>query len=161
MNESKLSVGWTSAVGLLVTLLGLVPIVGKVVQEGSRVAVHGPERWLAIGGLALGGVVGAGRYLQEVMGINLKLKLDVGYVVKVATGLLGLLPIVIKSYSEGAQALHSPEKYAALAGVLILAEGSLRRYLQVFTGEPVPLDPQLQGVPVTRNAPVDTDRQGR
>lgn len=130
MVKTKVSIGATTLIGFGVMILGLVPIAAKAVQEGSAVTVNGPERWFAVAGIVLGGITSAGRYLQAAQGVSAKIKVGVTTVINWTVGIAGLLPIAIKSYSEGSQAMHSPEKYAALAGVATLAAASLGRYLQ-------------------------------
>lgn len=46
------------------------------------------------------------------------------------TGLVGLLPSLWKSIEEGQVALHGPEKYLAIAGIISLAITNIGRYVQ-------------------------------
>ncbi|HXJ92642.1 MAG TPA: hypothetical protein VMT20_07140 [Terriglobia bacterium] len=59
----KVSVGVTSVIGWLTALLGCLPIIIKSVEEGA-VAFNGPEKYLAILGIAAGLVTQIGRYFQ-------------------------------------------------------------------------------------------------
>lgn len=61
--KTKVAVGTTSIIGWVTALLGCLPIIIKSVEEGS-VAFGGPEKWLAILGIATGLVTQIGRYLQ-------------------------------------------------------------------------------------------------
>jgi hypothetical protein len=60
---NSVSVGWTTRGGIVVILLGLVPLLVKTIEEG-RVALGQPEKWLAIGSVVAIFVVGLGRYIQ-------------------------------------------------------------------------------------------------
>lgn len=129
--RSKVSIGTTSIVGWLTALLGLAPIAAKAVQEGAGITVSGPERWLAIAGVAALFVTNGGRYLQAALGkVSPKINIGISTVIGWAVAFAGLLPILTQSYGEGLQALHSPEKYAAIAGVVSLLTTQLGRYLQ-------------------------------
>lgn len=128
--QAKVSIGITSIVGVLTALAALAPIVGKAVQEGANITAHGPEKYLALAGIIVGGITLAGRYLQSITGISQKVRVGITTVVGWGTALLGFLPVLVKSYSEGAQAIHSPEKYMALAGIVFVVITQAARYLQ-------------------------------
>ena len=63
MSASKVSIGITTVIGWLTLAAGVVPILVKTLEEG-QVALGGPEKWLAIAGIVLGGITAIGRYLQ-------------------------------------------------------------------------------------------------
>lgn len=67
--NNKVSVGITSIVGWLTAFLALLPTIVKAVEEG-RVAFSGPEKYLAIFGIASGLVTNIARYLQAHKLIN-------------------------------------------------------------------------------------------
>jgi hypothetical protein len=46
------------------------------------------------------------------------------------TALLGLMPVIVKSVEEGAVAFNGPEKWLAIAGIVIGAITQIGRYLQ-------------------------------
>lgn len=62
--KAKVAVGPTSIVGWATAALGVLPMVVKAVEEGS-VAVQGPERYLAVFGIATGLVTQVFRYVQS------------------------------------------------------------------------------------------------
>lgn len=61
--NNKVSVGITSVIGWLSALLGLLPTIIKALEEGN-VVLAGPEKYLAIAGIAAGLVTNVGRYFQ-------------------------------------------------------------------------------------------------
>jgi hypothetical protein len=61
--NNKVSVGVTSIIGWLTALLALLPTIITSVQSGT-VAFNGPEKFLAIVGIASGLITQIGRYLQ-------------------------------------------------------------------------------------------------
>jgi hypothetical protein len=61
--NNKVSIGSTTIVGWLSALLALFPTIIKAVETGS-VALAGPEKYLAIGGIIVGAITQIGRYLQ-------------------------------------------------------------------------------------------------
>lgn len=126
----KVKVGITSLVGWALAAAGLIPIVAKVIQSGANITVSGPERWFAIGAIAIGGVTQVGRYLQSVTGISQNVKVKITTVVGWLSGLVLLYPVIEKSYSEGVQVLHSPEKYAAIGGIAFALITQIARYVQ-------------------------------
>lgn len=63
MTNNKVSVGITSIVGWLTALLGLLPTIIKSVESGQT-ALAGPEKYLAIAGIAAGLVTNVARYFQ-------------------------------------------------------------------------------------------------
>lgn len=63
MTNNKVSVGITSVIGWLTALLGLLPTIIKAVESG-QVALDGPEKYLAIAGIAAGLVTNISRYFQ-------------------------------------------------------------------------------------------------
>jgi len=126
----KVSIGVTSIVGALTALAALVPIAAKAVQEGSNITTHGPEKYLALAGIIIGGVTLAGRYLQSVTGISQKVRVGITTVVGWGTALIGFLPILVKSYGEGVQAIHGPEKYMAIGSIVFAVITNGARYLQ-------------------------------
>lgn len=126
----KVSIGVTSIIGAITALAALVPIAAKAVQEGSNITTHGPEKYLALAGIIVGGVTLAGRYLQSVTGISQKVRVGITSVVGWGTALLGFLPVLVKSYGEGVQAIHGPEKYAAIGGIVFVVITQAARYLQ-------------------------------
>lgn len=130
--RSKVPIGLTSIIGWAVALAGLLPIGAKVLEEGRGITVGGPERWLAIAGLVCGGLTQMGRFLQAAVGVSVTVKAHITTWLGYLAGLAGLLPVLIASYSEGSQALHSPEKYAAIAGIVFLAVNKIGRYLQTL-----------------------------
>lgn len=132
MVGQKVSIGLTTIIGWAVTLAGVVPIVSKVLQDGSAIAVHGPERWLLLISVGIGGLVSIGRFLQSAAGVSAIVKAHVTTYVGYLIGLGGLVPILIKAYGEGAQALHGPEKYLGIASVVFLAVTTIGRYLQTL-----------------------------
>lgn len=63
MEQPKVSIGVTSIVGWAGAVLALLPTIVKSIEEG-QVAFNGPEKYLAITGIALALVTNIGRYLQ-------------------------------------------------------------------------------------------------
>lgn len=61
--KNKVPVGVTSVVGWATAFLALLPTIIKAVEEG-KVAFSGPEKYLAIFGIASGLVTNIARYLQ-------------------------------------------------------------------------------------------------
>lgn len=61
--NNKVSVGITSVVGWLTALLALLPTIISSIESGA-VAFNGPEKYLAIFGIASGLVTQVARYLQ-------------------------------------------------------------------------------------------------
>lgn len=61
--NNTVSVGITSVIGWLTALLGLLPTIIKAVEEG-QVDFNGPQKYLAILGIASGLITQIGRYLQ-------------------------------------------------------------------------------------------------
>ena len=59
----NVKVGASSYIGWISAFLALLPVIVKSVEEGS-VAFNGPEKWLAIAGIAIGLVTQIGRYVQ-------------------------------------------------------------------------------------------------
>lgn len=62
--KPKVAVGPTSIVGWLTAGLGVLPMVIKAIEEGS-VAVQGPEKYLAVFGIAAGLITQVFRYIQS------------------------------------------------------------------------------------------------
>lgn len=60
----KVSVGISSIIGWLSGILGMLPIIIKVIQEGSAITVAGPEKYLALFAVIMAGLTQIGRYLQ-------------------------------------------------------------------------------------------------
>lgn len=71
MTNNKVSIGSTTVIGWTSALLALLPTVIKAVETGTT-ALAGPEKYLAIGGIAVGLVTQIGRYLQahKLIGAN-------------------------------------------------------------------------------------------
>lgn len=69
--NNKVSVGITSVVGWLTALLALLPTIISSVESGA-VAFNGPEKYLAIFGIASGLITQIARYLQahKLIGIS-------------------------------------------------------------------------------------------
>lgn len=63
MENNNVSIGSTTIVGWLTSFLALLPTIIKSVEEG-QVAFNGPEKYLAIFGIAAGLVTQVARYLQ-------------------------------------------------------------------------------------------------
>ena|ERR1700690_1165787 len=61
--NNKVSVGVTSIIGWLTALLALLPTIIKSIESGV-VAFSGPEKYLAIAGIASGLITNIARYLQ-------------------------------------------------------------------------------------------------
>jgi len=61
--NNKVSVGITSVVGWLTALLALLPTIISSIESGA-VAFNGPEKYLAIFGIASGLITNVARYLQ-------------------------------------------------------------------------------------------------
>lgn len=61
--NNNVSIGPTTIVGWMTALLALLPAIIKSVEEG-QVAFNGPEKYLAILGIASGLITQIGRYLQ-------------------------------------------------------------------------------------------------
>jgi hypothetical protein len=61
--NNKVSVGVTSVIGWATAVLALLPTIIKAVEEG-QVAFTGPEKYLAIFGIASGLITNVARYLQ-------------------------------------------------------------------------------------------------
>lgn len=61
--NNKVSVGITSIIGWLAALGGLLPTIIKALEEG-QVALAGPEKYLAIAGIAFGLLTNTARYFQ-------------------------------------------------------------------------------------------------
>lgn len=129
----KVSIGIGSIVGALTALAALAPIAAKAVQEGSNITTHGPEKYLALAGIIVGGVTLAGRYLQSYTGISQKVRVGITTVVGYGTALLGFLPVLVKSYGEGVQAIHGPEKYMAIGAIVFTVITQAGRFLQAAT----------------------------
>lgn len=62
-NNNKVSIGSTTIVGWLTAVLALLPTIIKSVEEG-QVAFNGPEKYLAILGIAAGLITQVARYFQ-------------------------------------------------------------------------------------------------
>lgn len=62
-NNNNVSIGPTTIVGWLTAVLALLPTIIKSVEEG-QVAFNGPEKYLAILGIATGLVTQIARYFQ-------------------------------------------------------------------------------------------------
>lgn len=133
---AKVSIGPTSIAGALLAAAGLIPIIAKALQSGANITVNGPERWLAVGSIAVGAVTLAGRYLQSIRGISQKVQVKLRTVVGWVSGLGLLYPVLEKSYSEGVQALHSPEKYMAIGGIAFTLVTQIARYIQSASSTP-------------------------
>jgi hypothetical protein len=132
----KVTIGATSIVGWLMAAAALIPIAAKTIQSGSGVTVHGPEKWLAIAGIAIGGVTQIGRYLQSYKGISQKVEVKITTVLGWVVGLGGLWPVLEKSYSEGSQALHSPEKYAVIGAIVSTVITQVARMVSAANSTP-------------------------
>lgn len=63
MTDNKVSVGITTVVGWATALLALLPTIISSVESGA-VAFNGPEKYLAIFGIASGLITQVARYLQ-------------------------------------------------------------------------------------------------
>lgn len=61
--NNKVSIGSTTIVGWATALLALLPTIIKSIEEG-QVAFNGPEKYLAIFGIASGLLTQVARYLQ-------------------------------------------------------------------------------------------------
>lgn len=61
--NNKVSIGATTIVGWATALMALLPTVIKAVEEG-QVAFNGPEKYLAVFGIASGVITQVARYLQ-------------------------------------------------------------------------------------------------
>lgn len=61
--NTEVSVGVTTVIGYLTTLLAALPVVIKTIEEGA-VAFHGPEKYLAILSIVVGGITTLGRMIQ-------------------------------------------------------------------------------------------------
>jgi hypothetical protein len=61
--NNNVSIGPTTIVGWMTALLALLPAIIKSVEEG-QVSFNGPEKYLAILGIASGLITQIGRYLQ-------------------------------------------------------------------------------------------------
>lgn len=61
--NNKVSVGITSVIGWLTALLALLPTIISSIESGA-VAFNGPEKYLAIFGIASGLITNIARYLQ-------------------------------------------------------------------------------------------------
>ncbi len=59
----KVKVGISTIVGYSLLASGLLPVVIKIIQEGS-IALNGPEAAFALAGVILGGITSIGRYAQ-------------------------------------------------------------------------------------------------
>ena len=65
--NTKVSVGITTVVGWLTALGGVIPILVKLLEQGSSaLTIGGTEKWAAIIGLVSLAVTQIGRYLQSV-----------------------------------------------------------------------------------------------
>jgi hypothetical protein len=69
--NNKVSVGITSVIGWLTALLALLPTIISSIESGA-VAFNGPEKYLAIFGIASGLITNVARYLQahKMIGIS-------------------------------------------------------------------------------------------
>lgn len=126
----KVQIGLTTIISWAVALAALVPLVAKAVQEGEGISVSGPERWLLLAGVGLAALTAIFRSLQSAAGISVAVKAGITTILTYVVGLAGLIPVLLTSYGEGARALAGPEKYAALAGVVLLGVMTVGRYLQ-------------------------------
>lgn len=63
MTNNKVSVGITSIIGWLTALGAMIPTIVKAFEEG-QVALGGPEKYLAIFGIASGLITNVARYFQ-------------------------------------------------------------------------------------------------
>jgi hypothetical protein len=63
MANNKVSVGITSIIGWVTSLLALLPTIVISLEEGQA-TLAGPEKYLAIMGIATGLITQVGRYLQ-------------------------------------------------------------------------------------------------
>jgi hypothetical protein len=61
--KTSVSVGATSIIGWLYSILGMLPTIIKSVEEGS-VAWTQADKWLAISAIAVGAITQIGRYAQ-------------------------------------------------------------------------------------------------
>jgi hypothetical protein len=65
VTQAKVSVGITSYIGWLATVLGAIPIVVKLLEEGQAgLRLEGPEKWAAIFAVVSLAITQLGRYLQ-------------------------------------------------------------------------------------------------
>jgi hypothetical protein len=69
--NNKVSIGPTTIIGWTTAFLALVPTIIRAVEEG-KVAFTGPEKYLAIFGIASGLITNVARYLQahKLIGIS-------------------------------------------------------------------------------------------
>lgn len=61
--NTEVSVGITTVIGYLTTALAALPIIIKTIEEGA-VAFQGPEKYLAILSIVVGGITTLGRMIQ-------------------------------------------------------------------------------------------------
>lgn len=63
----KVTIGISSIIGWLTALAGAIPILVKLLEEGSKgLTLAGPEKWAAIISVVSLAVTQLGRYLQSV-----------------------------------------------------------------------------------------------
>lgn len=63
--QTQVSIGITTVIGWLTSLLGALPIIIKLLEEGaSSLQVGGPEKWAAIIAVVSLAVTNLGRYFQ-------------------------------------------------------------------------------------------------